>query len=110
MSELDPETFEEEKYREQFPQLQTAYKRAFDQMNETYDSELVHAIDQQILNESEPHLNEDRTIEIELPAEPLERVQGVVSDPERLEALLETYVDELVSQHHDVFDLEGPTE
>jgi len=53
MTEFDPEKFED-KYQHYFPELQRAYKRAFETMNDAYDSELVHAIDQEILAESEP--------------------------------------------------------
>jgi hypothetical protein len=53
MTEFDPEKFED-KYANYFTELQQAYKQAFERMNDRYDSELVHAIDQQILNESEP--------------------------------------------------------
>ena len=53
MTEFDPEKFED-KYVHYFPELQRAYKNAFNRMNDEYDSELIHAIDQQVLNESEP--------------------------------------------------------
>ncbi|MFB6303927.1 MAG: DUF5783 family protein, partial [Haloferacaceae archaeon] len=51
MAEFDPEKFED-KYANYFTELQRAYKNAFETMNDAYDSELVHAIDQQVLNES----------------------------------------------------------
>jgi hypothetical protein len=107
MPDFDPETFEEEKYVEHFPQLQTAYKRAFDRLNGEYDSQLVHAIDQQILDESEP-VFEDGDFHLELPADPLDRLQGVVVSDERASELLEEYVAEIERQLRDVFDVDEP--
>ncbi len=104
MSEFDPEKFEE-KYVHYFPELQEAYKRAFETMNEAYDSGLIHAIDQQVLNESEPFYDEG-TFTIDLPESPADRVTGVVVDEEKLEAVLDRYVTELQTELRGVFDLE----
>jgi hypothetical protein len=49
MANFDPEKFED-KYEHYFPELQRAYKQAFETMNDTYDSELIHAIDQAVLS------------------------------------------------------------
>lgn len=92
MTEFDPERFED-KYVHYFPELQAAYKRAFETMNGQYDSQLIHAIDQQVLNESEPFYDDGFTIE--LPEEPTERVSGVVVDDEKLQQILDRYVAEL---------------
>lgn len=94
MAEFDPETFEEEKYTEHFTELQESYKRAFDRMNDRFDSELVHAIDQQVLNESEP-VYEDGEFRIELPEDPYDRLSGVIVERERFEGVLEEYVETL---------------
>ena len=102
MADFDPETFEAEKYREYFPQLQNAYKRAFDRLNEEYDSRLVHAIDQQILNESEPVYEGDGEFTLELPENPLDRLEGVISD-DRAAELLDVYVAEIETQLQTVF-------
>jgi hypothetical protein len=104
--DLEPETFEEEKFVEYFPKLQTAYKRAFNRLNETYDSELVHAIDQQVLNESEPHYEGDGEFSVELPEDPLDRLEGVVAADERVEELLERHVAEIERQLRVVFGFE----
>jgi hypothetical protein len=103
MSDLTPSEFEAEKYRDYFPQLQNAYKRAFDRLNEEYDSQLVHAIDQQVLNESEPVYEGDGEFALELPADPLERLDGVVASEERAAELLERYVAEIERQLVAVF-------
>ncbi|WP_255151222.1 DUF5783 family protein [Halorarius halobius] len=103
---LDPETFEEQKYVDYFPKLQQAYKSAFNRMNERYDSTLVHGIDQSILNESEPHYEGDGEFTVELPDDPHDRIDGVVvvSD-EKLDELLDVYVEELKTELRRVFDV-----
>jgi hypothetical protein len=102
MADFDPEKFED-KYEHYFPELQRAYKQAFETMNDAYDSDLVHAIDQQVLNESEPFYQGDGEFRVELPAEPTERVTGVLADEEKLEAVLERYVEEIEGELRQVF-------
>ena len=104
MTDFDPEKFED-KYANYFSELQRAYKNAFETMNDQYDSELIHAIDQQILNESEPFY-EDGDFRIELPENPTERLTAVVVDDEKLSAVLERYVEELRAQHRRIFGLD----
>ncbi|MFD1598457.1 DUF5783 family protein [Halobellus rarus] len=104
MTDFDPEKFED-KYANYFPELQRAYKNAFETMNDEYDSELIHAIDQQILNESEPFY-EDGEFRIELPEDPKERLTAVVVDEEKLAGVLEAYLEELRRQHRRVFGLD----
>jgi hypothetical protein len=88
---MDHETFEEKKYTDFFPRVESAYRRAFNRLNEEYDSTLVHAIDQQVLDESEP-VYEDGAFAVRLPENPVDRVEGVVADEERVTELLEVYV------------------
>ena len=107
MAEFDPERFED-KYVHYFPELQRAYKNAFEEMNETYDSELIHAIDQQVLNESEPFYDEDTGFRVELPADPLDRVTAVVVDDDRLATTLDRYVAEIERQLYEVFEVDPP--
>ena len=105
MVEFDPEQFED-KYANYFPQLQRAYKNAFNTMNDAYDSTLIHAIDQQVLNESEPVYNPEREgFDIELPAEPYDRLDGVVVDRERFEDILAEYTDEIDTELQQTFRL-----
>ncbi len=106
MSSFDPEQFED-KYANYFPELQKAYQRAFEVMNDQYDSELVHAIDQQVLNESEPFYDDEQGFYVELPDQPGERLSAVVVDEEKLSAVLDEYVDRLESQLHDIFGVEA---
>ena len=103
MTDLDPETFDEKKYVDYFPKLQQAYKNAFNRLNEKYNSEMVHAIDQQILNESEPFYEGDGEFRIEIPENPTDRVQGVLADDDDLRELLDIYVEELERQHRRIF-------
>ena len=105
MSDFDPEKFED-KYEHYFPELQRAYRQAFETMNDRYDSELVHAIDQQILAESEPFYEGDGAFRIELPADPTGRLPGLVATEERIDAVLDRYVDELERQLQAVFGVE----
>ena len=105
MVEFDPAKFED-KYANYFPQLQRAYKNAFNTMNDSYDSTLIHAIDQQVLNESEPFYNAEREgFDIELPADPYERLEGVVVDRERFESVLAEYTDEIDTELQQTFRL-----
>jgi hypothetical protein len=105
MTGFDSEKFED-KYANYFNELQKAYKDAFNRMNDRYDSELIHAIDQQILNESEPFYRGDGEFRVELPENPTERVQGIVVDDEKLTEVLDIYVEEIETQLRDVFGFE----
>ena len=104
MTEFDPALFED-KYANYFTELQQAYKNAFDRMNDAYDSTLVHAIDQQVLSESEPFYEGDGDFRLELPAEPYDRLEGVVVERDHFEAVLEEYVGEIETELRRVFDL-----
>jgi uncharacterized protein YeaO (DUF488 family) len=105
MTEFDPEAFED-KYANYFPELQRAYKQAFETMNDAYDSELVHAIDQRVLDESEPVYEGDGEFRVTLPENPSERVEGLlVVDDEKFEAVLERYREEIEAELQRVFGL-----
>ncbi len=107
MADFDPEKFED-KYANYFPELQQAYKNAFNRMNDQYDSELVHAIDQQVLNESEPFYvgdEPDGPFRIELPENPYDRLSGVLVDEERFETVLEIHVEEIETELERIFGL-----
>jgi uncharacterized protein YeaO (DUF488 family) len=102
MAQFDPEKFED-KYEHYFPELQRAYRQAFETMNDTYDSELIHAIDQQLLAESEPFYEGEDQFRIELPADPAEQLSAVVVDDEKLDTVLERYLEELEAELQSVF-------
>ena len=105
MSEFDPEKFED-KYEHYFTELQKAYKQAFEVMNDRYDSEVIHAIDQQVLNESEPIYEGNGEFSISLPDDPTDRLTAILVDDEKLETVLDRYVDELEAQHRRIFGFE----
>lgn len=94
MSEFDPEKFDD-KYVHYLPELESAYKRAFETMNDRFDSDLVHAIDQKVLDDSEPFYEGDGSFSIELPDDPFERIQAVLVTEEKFEAVLEEYREQL---------------
>ncbi|WP_226039930.1 DUF5783 family protein [Natrinema sp. DC36] len=102
MADFDPEKFED-KYANYFPELQQAYKNAFNRMNDRYDSQLVHAIDQQVLNESEPFYEGDGEFRIELPEDPYDRLSDVVVEEERFETVLEAHIEEIETELQRVF-------
>ncbi|THE63405.1 hypothetical protein D8Y22_18325 [Salinadaptatus halalkaliphilus] len=102
MADFDPEQFED-KYANYFPELQQAYKNAFNRMNDNYDSELVHAIDQQVLNESEPFYEGDGEFRVELPDDPYDRLSGVLVEEDRFEEILEIHVGEIETELQRVF-------
>ncbi|ELZ95213.1 hypothetical protein C440_09052 [Haloferax mucosum ATCC BAA-1512] len=105
MADFDPEKFED-KYANYFPELQRAYKNAFETMNDAFDSSLIHGIDQQILNESEPFY-EDGDFTVELPENPADRLTAVEIDDDRLESVLERYVKEIEDELRRVFGVES---
>ena len=105
MTNFDPEKFED-KYEHYFPELQRAYKQAFETMNDRYDSELIHAIDQQVLAESEPFYEGNGEFRIELPDDPAEKLSGVLVDEEQFETILDRYLAEIESELQSVFGLQ----
>lgn len=105
MTDFDPDKFAD-KYVHYFSELQRAYKDAFDEMNDTYDSELVHAIDQLILNESEPFYREEEGFVVELPDDPYARVQGnIVVDREKFDHVLDEFVETIEGELEDIFEV-----
>ncbi|GAB6879660.1 hypothetical protein JCM17823_19340 [Halorubrum gandharaense] len=106
MTDFDPEKFEE-KYVHYFAELQRAYKNAFNYMNERHDSELIHGIDQMVLNESEP-VYDDGEFAVELPENPRERLTGVLVDDETFEEVLDEYVDRIEDELYRTLGAERP--
>jgi hypothetical protein len=89
---FDPEKFED-KYEHYFAELQSAYRTAFEAMNDRYDSELVHAIDQGVLAESEPFYEGDGQFRLELPAEPVAMLasRGVLVEEDHASEVIAEY-------------------
>jgi hypothetical protein len=104
MAEFDPELFKD-KYANYFSELQRAYKNAFDTMNDQFESDVIHAIDQTILNESEPFF-EDGQFDVHIPENAHERFSSVSVEADNLERVLGRYVDEIENELHQEFDVE----
>jgi hypothetical protein len=102
MADFDPEQFED-KYANYFTELQRAYKNAFQTMNDRFDSELIHGIDQFVLSESEPFYEGDGQFRIELPEDPYDRLQGVVVGEEKFDEIMDRYLDEIETELQRVF-------
>lgn len=108
MTKFDPEKFER-KYQHYFNELQQAYRNAFETMNDRYDSELVHAIDQGVLSESEPFYEGDGEFRVEVPDDAVERIETMASE-EKIETTLERYVAELEAELASVFGFSDENE
>ncbi|GAB7009918.1 DUF5783 family protein [Halorubrum trueperi] len=104
--EFDPEKFED-KYAHYFKELQRAYKNAFNHMNEHHDSQLIHGIDQTVLNESEPFYD-DGEFRVELPENPRDRLRGVAVDDETFEETLSEYVERIESELYRTLQVDPP--
>ena len=105
MTDFDPEKFED-KYIHYLPRLQRAYKSAFQVMNDRRDSTIVHAIDQHVLNESEPFYegkDANPSFRIELPEDPYDRLPGIPVGRERFQQILEEYIVTLQGSLEDEF-------
>jgi hypothetical protein len=104
MTEFDPDRFED-KYANYFPELQKAYKAAFETMNDQYDSTLVHAIDQQVLAESEPFYEGGESFRIDVPEDAYDRLEGVTIEEERFQETMTRYREEIETELRAVFEL-----
>ncbi|SDE88365.1 DUF5783 family protein [Halorientalis regularis] len=102
MADFDPEQFED-KYANYFTELQRAYKNAFQTMNDRFDSELIHGIDQFVLSESEPFYEGDGQFRIELPEDAYDQLQGVVVGEEKFDEIMDRYLDEIETELQRVF-------
>lgn len=106
MTTFDAEKFED-KYKHYFTELQQAYKQAFDVMSERHSSDVVHAIDQLVLAESEPFYEGDGEFRVELPDDPLDKLEGVIVDTEKADSVLDVYVEEIEAELQSVFGFDG---
>lgn len=101
MSEFDPELFED-KYANYFSEMQRAYKNAFNTMNDQFESDVIHAIDQTILNESEPFF-ENGQFDLRIPENAHERFSNVSVEADNLDHVLGRYVSEIENELHREF-------
>ncbi|ELY99782.1 hypothetical protein C482_09862 [Natrialba chahannaoensis JCM 10990] len=104
-TEFDPEKFEE-KYVYYFEELETAYSNAYQQLHGRVDSEVLRAIDRQVLSESEPIYEGDGEFSINLPENPRERAGSVGADDEQFEAVLSKFTDRIDGELRRIFGFE----
>ncbi|ELZ13357.1 hypothetical protein C477_22915 [Haloterrigena salina JCM 13891] len=105
MTEFDPEKFED-KYVHYFEELQEAYSNAYNQLHGRYDSEILKAIDRNVLSESEPFYEGDGEFRVELPDEHVEEVRSAVGEPERFDTVLEELVTRIEAELRRIFGFE----
>ncbi len=105
MTEFDPEKFED-KYVHYFEELETAYSNAYQQLHGEADSEVLRAIDRQVLNESEPVYEGDGEFRVILPDDVGERRQTLPGDEETVDAVLTAFVDRIEDELRQIFGFE----
>ncbi|OIB56882.1 DUF5783 family protein [Natrialba sp. SSL1] len=105
-TEFDPEKFEE-KYVYYFEELESAYSNAYQQLHGRVDSEVLRAIDRQVLSESEPIYEGNGEFSIELPDDPKERVGAIGADEEQFEAVLSEFTDRIEGELQRLFGFDS---
>ncbi|ELY87826.1 hypothetical protein C483_18053 [Natrialba hulunbeirensis JCM 10989] len=105
-TEFDPEKFEE-KYVYYFEELETAYSNAYQQLHGRVDSEVLRAIDRQVLSESEPLYEGDGEFSVELPDDPKGRVGAVGAGDEQFEAVLSEFTERIEGELRRLFGFDS---
>jgi len=78
-------------------------------MNDRYDSELIHGIDQTVLNERVRTVLRGRRVPRRTPREPRERIRGAVPvDDELFKEALNEYVDRIESELYRTLGVDRP--
>ena len=109
MTSFDPDRFEE-KYTHYFTELQQAHRNAFDRMQTEADSDLVHAIDQLVLADSDPAYTGGGQFVVEVPENAVARVQQVLeTDNRTIAETLDRYREVLAEELTAVFELSEKT-
>jgi hypothetical protein len=106
MTDFDPEKFEE-KYVHYFEELETAYSNAYQHLHGTRDSELLRAIDRQVLSESEPVYEGDGQFRVELPDDIDERARALPGDEDRFQTVLDEFTDRIEDELRRIFGFEN---
>jgi hypothetical protein len=106
MAEFDPEKFED-KYAYYFEELETAYSNAYQHLHGQYDSEVLRAIDRQVLSESEPMYEGDGEFRIALPDDIEERAQSLPGDEDQFHTVLAVFTDRIEHELRCVFGFES---
>ena len=105
MTEFDPDKFDE-KYVHYFEELEAAYSNAYQQLHGRYDSEVLRAIDRQVLSESEPVYEGDGEFRVVLPDDVEERARSLPGDEETFDVVLEEFVDRIERELRRIFGFE----
>ncbi|MFB6224332.1 MAG: DUF5783 family protein [Haloarcula sp.] len=105
MTEFDPEKFQE-KYVHYFEELEEAYSNAYQELHGQCDSEILRAIDRQLLSESEPVYEGDGEFHIQLPDDAETRAQSLPGDEETFNAVLTEFTDAIEHELRRLFEFE----
>lgn len=105
MTEFDSEKFDE-KYVYYFDELETAYSNAYQQLHGQADSEILRAIDREVLSESEPVYEGDGQFRVVLPDDIAERKQTLPGDEQTFDAVLTEFVDRIEDELRRLFKFE----
>lgn len=105
MTEFNPEKFEE-KYQYYFDEIERAYSDAYQQLHGEYNSEILRAIDRNVLSESEPVYEGNGEFRIILPDDLEERAQSLPGDEEAFNTVLEEFTAEIKRELHRIFVFE----
>ncbi len=105
VTEFDPEKFDE-KYVHYFEELETAYSNAYQHLHGERDSEILRAVDRQILSESEPVYEGDGEFRVALPDDLPERAESLPGEEERIRAVLGEFTDQIERELRRIFGLE----
>jgi hypothetical protein len=105
MTDFDPEKFEE-KYVYYFEELETAYSNAYQQLHGQADSEILRAIDREVLSESEPVYEGDGEFRVVLPDDIEERKQTLPGDEGTFDTVLEEFVGRIEQELRRIFGFE----
>jgi hypothetical protein len=105
VTEFDPENFDD-KYVYYFEELETAYSNAYQQLHGQCDSEILRAIDREILSESEPVYEGDGEFRVALPDDLERRADALPGDDETFDAVLAEFTDRIERELRQIFGFE----
>lgn len=105
MTEFNSEKFEE-KYQYYFDELERAYSDAYQQLHGEHNSEILRAVDRNVLSESEPVYEGNGEFRIMLPNDLEERAQSLPGDEEAFNTVLEEFTAEIERELRRVFEFE----
>lgn len=105
MTEFDPEKFEE-KYVYYFEELEAAYSNAYQQLHGQHSSEILRAIDRQVLSESEPVYEGDGEFRVVLPDDLDKRAQTLPGDEATFNPVLDEFTDRIECELRRIFGFE----